>query len=127
MAWQEQKPGERFIGTLFKMRFHMSAFPMVVMMVDGEDGEDDDDDPLQEQRSHIFHTKPRATRNRQKARFHDTLPPAETAGPAEPEAAEVADDGSSCVAAAAGLGVSAAIGWIPIVVIVGLADEVALL
>ena len=63
----------------------------------------------------------------QNARFHDTLPPAETAGPAEPEAAEAADDGSSCVVAMAGLEVSAAIGWTPIVVIAGLADEVALL
>ena len=63
----------------------------------------------------------------QKARFHDTLPPAETAGPAEPEAAEVADDGSSCVVAAAGLEVSTAIGWTPIVVTAGPADEVALL
>ena len=55
------------------------------------------------------------------------LPPAETAGPAEPDAAEAADDGSSCTAAVAGLGVSAAIGLAPTVVRAGLADEVALL
>ena len=55
------------------------------------------------------------------------LPPAETAGPAEPDAAEATDDGSSCTAAVAGLGVSAAIGLAPTVVRAGLADEVALL
>ena len=48
-------------------------------------------------------------------------------GPAEPEAADATGAGSSCMAAAAGSGGSAVLGMVPIVVRLGLAEEVALL